>query len=543
MLDYKLILTKYFVLHMSGREIASDLHASKSGVNGFLQAFKACDTLSYPLPEGITNYGIAEQVYGTGTDHAAGSRSDTGFVQPDYADIYLQMTNRKNMTLVFLWSRYKNQCIESDERFYSYRQYCVKYAAWLEENHASMHFDAVCGQSIEVDFAGKTFEQIDRLNGDINTIVVFVAVLPYSQYIYAEGMLSTKEPEWITVNNHMLRFFGGVTPLVVCDNCKQAVSVNQDWINPDLNKDYAEWADHNHTAIMPAKVRRPRFKSSVENAVGILEKGFFHELEEMTFFSLDAFNDALHERLNTLNENNFKGKEYSRYDMWLEEKETLMPIPSVQYQYTERKEAKVSSDYHVRFDNSYYSVPYKQIHKPVLISATTSTVTIYTIAGQKLCEWPRSTSRGQWMTDPDHLPPLYRGKNEWNAPFFQRKATIVGPNTLTVIKHVLTSRKYEVQTYRQCVGILDFAKKYGGPVLEACCKQAVETNRMSYNFIKNSIRGIAAQASSGSESAKLNAIRNEGAYLRDTSATSIDRLLSKSKTLMDTEGGDSHEEQ
>ena len=76
---------------------------------------------------------------------------------------------------------------------------------------------------------------------------MFVAVLPYSQYIYAEGMISTAEPQWIEVNNHALDYFGGVPALVVCDNCKQAVIVNQDWIEPELNKDYADWAEANAT--------------------------------------------------------------------------------------------------------------------------------------------------------------------------------------------------------------------------------------------------------------------------------------------------------
>ena len=52
--------------------------------------------------------------------------------------------------------------------------------------------------------------------------------------------------------------------VLVCDNCKQAVVVNQDWIEPELNKDYADWADHYGTVILPAKVRKPKFKSSVE---------------------------------------------------------------------------------------------------------------------------------------------------------------------------------------------------------------------------------------------------------------------------------------
>ena len=63
-------------------------------------------------------------------------------------------------------------------------------------------------------------------------------------------MLSTKEPQWIEVNNHALDYFGGVPALVVCDNCKQAVIVNQDWIEPELNKDYADWADHYGTVIL-----------------------------------------------------------------------------------------------------------------------------------------------------------------------------------------------------------------------------------------------------------------------------------------------------
>ena len=76
------------------------------------------------------------------------------------------------------------------------------------------------------------FELIDKLTGEITTIVVFVAVLPYLQYIYAEGMVSICETQWIEVNNHALAYLGGVPTIVVCDNCKQAVTVNKDWIDP-----------------------------------------------------------------------------------------------------------------------------------------------------------------------------------------------------------------------------------------------------------------------------------------------------------------------
>ena len=128
--------------------------------------------------------------------------------------------------------------------------------------------------------------------------------------------------------------------------------VNKDWIEPELNKDYAEWAEHNGTVILPAKVKKPRFKSHVEGAVGILEKGLFHVLEERQYFSLDDFNNDLWEELDKFNDQPFTNKEHTRNYYWEEEKLDLMPLPPAHYEYTERKEAKISSDFHVRFDNA-----------------------------------------------------------------------------------------------------------------------------------------------------------------------------------------------
>ena len=96
MLDYKDIIIKHYALGMSGREIARTLSVSKTGVNSFLNAFKECKTLSYPLPEGITNYGIASAVYGS---HTTVSGRDLTYELPDYEAVAKDMSSRKNMTL------------------------------------------------------------------------------------------------------------------------------------------------------------------------------------------------------------------------------------------------------------------------------------------------------------------------------------------------------------------------------------------------------------------------------------------------------------
>ncbi len=528
MLDYKTIIIKRYLLHLSGSEIARQMGCSKSGVNDFLRAFEACPKIGFPLPEGITNYGIASIVYDL--PNSGSHLRDESFQLPDFPDVHRQMTTRKNMTLLFLWSRYKGRCDADEVKPYSYRQFCDLYTQWCDDNDEDAHFNHVIGQNMEVDFAGKTFELIDPLTGEISTIVVFVAVLPYSQMIYAEGMSSTKEPQWIKVNNHALKFFGGVPAIVTCDNCKQAVVANKDWIAPELNKDYAEWAEHNGTAIMAAKVRKPKYKSSVENAVGILEKGFFHDLEDRRYFKLDAFNNDLWEKLDELNSAPFKKKEHSRAYYWEEEKKELMPLPPAPYEYTERREATVSSDFHVRFDNAYYSVDQHYKHQKVSIRATPLKVRIYTLKGAFIEEHKRATRKNEWVTNPEDLPVGYNNYRDWSADFFINKAMTVGPWTVEVIKRLLKSRSLEVQTYRLCLGVLNYARKYSPQALEECCRQAVDKDRVSYTYIRNTIAGVAEDMNLKNKS-RLNQEKNDGAYIMDASAMDVQNLLSKSQKL------------
>ena len=530
MLDYKDILTKHFVLHMSSREISRQCNVSKSGVNDFLAKFRECEDLDYPLPPGISNAGIARLVYGKVS--ADGARNES-YEYPDYGEVLNLTRDRKNMTLQKCWERYRRKCEAEGKKAYQYRQFCDLFSKWCEENYETVHFSAVKAQTMEVDFAGRTFRLIDKLTGEITPIIVFVAILPYSQYIYAEGMVSTKEPEWIEVNNHALTAFGGVLAIVVCDNCKQAVIANQDWIQPELNQDYAEWAEYNHTVILPAKVRKPKYKSSVENAVGILEKGIFQDLEDQRYFSLEQFNEDLWEKVAELNEAPFKKKEHCRRWYWEEELESLMPLPSTQYHYMERSMAKVSSDFHVRFDNAYYSVDKAYLHKKVVIRATAAEVKIFSQEGDLLAEWPRAHHRGEWHTNPEHLPQNYRDFSEWNSTYFIRKASLVGVNTSELVKRILKSRKLEVQTYRLCMGVLGFTKTYSNAALEECCKRALAAERPTYTYVKNTIGAVAEEFGGGGYNTDENRKRNEDAYLMDSSYSDMNNLLNRSRALVD----------
>ena len=130
----------------------------------------------------------------------------------------------------------------------------------------------------------------------------------------------------------------------------------------------------------------------------------------------------------------------------MEEKHELLPLPSIHYEYMEKRTAKVSGDIHIHFDNAYYSVDKSYLHKSVMIVASASTVNIYSMKGELIVSWRRASRRGEWLTDPAHLPESYKQMYEWNATYFTRKAMTVGPNTVKVIDNILKSREHEVQT-------------------------------------------------------------------------------------------------
>ena len=80
-------------------------------------------------------------------------------------------------------------------------------------------------------------------------------------------------------------FFGGVPTLVVPDNLKAGVTRPCRY-DPDLNTTYHEMARHYGTAIVPARVRKPRDKAKAEAGVQLVQRWICAALRNQTFFSL-----------------------------------------------------------------------------------------------------------------------------------------------------------------------------------------------------------------------------------------------------------------
>ncbi len=99
--------------------------------------------------------------------------------------------------------------------------------------------------------------------------------------------------------------------MVVPDNLKTGVEKTE-WYTPVINRTYNEMAEHYGTAIVPARVRKPRDKTSVESTVGDLSTWITAALRNPTYFSVAELNGDIAKKLTDDNARPFQKRPGSR---------------------------------------------------------------------------------------------------------------------------------------------------------------------------------------------------------------------------------------
>ena len=464
---------------LSQRDIATSVAASKKTVNRILRLAKE-HNISWPLPKSQTNDELAKIFFSPAKETA------TSRPMPNLEHIHKEL-KRNGVNKKLLWREYIEHCRLSKQQPLMYSQFCYYIQQDEEKRQATMHIPRNPGERIEVDWAGDPAYVIDRVTGKKIKAWVFVAVLPYSQYTFVEAFTDQRQKSWLRAHVDMYAFFGGVTKLLVPDNCKTAVIRNTDWYNPKLNTSYHELATYYDTVVMPARVRKPKDKSSAEGNVGHISTWIIAALRDEQFFSLAELNAAIRERVDAWNHRLFQKREGSPAELFLmEEKPCLADLPAYPYEIAEWKTATVQYNYHISVESMLYSVPYEYIHKTVDIRITDSLIEVF-YNHTRIASHPRLYGRkGQYSTMQEHMPANHQKFLAWNGDRFRKWAESIGVSTYQVIDSILTSHAIEQQGYRSCMGLLRLGEKHGSSNLEDACRQALSfSSYPSYKGIKN----------------------------------------------------------
>jgi len=466
---------------LSQREIATSCRLGRSTVRDYLLRAKAAG-LSWPLPEELGEEALERLLFPPPSD------SPRRRPPPDWPAIHQEL-RRKGVTLGLLWQEYRAAHPDG----YGYNQFCELYRGWANTLEPVLRQHYVAGERLFVDYAGQTVPVVDRRTGEMREAQVFVAVLGASNYTYLEATWTQSLPDWTGSHRRCFEFLGGVPALVIPDNVKSGVT-SPCFYDPELNRTYQKLAEHYGTAVLPARVRRPRDKAKAETGVQGVERWILARLRHRRFFSLAELNEALWELLAEYNRRPFYKLEGCRESLFLAlDRPALKPLPAQPYEYGEWKKARVSIDYHVEVDRHYYSVPYSLLGAQVEVCLTAHTVEILH-KGKRVASHLRSSQRGRHTTVLDHMPRHHREYLEWSPERLVRWAQQVGPATAGLVEQIFAGRAHPVQGYRACLGILRLGTRTSPQRLEAACARALALHALSYKSIDSILKhGLEAQ--------------------------------------------------
>lgn len=456
-------------LHSLGqpnRDVAAAVGCSASTVGRVLKAIRKSG-LEWPLPESMGDDAIRRIIY---PDRYAKRSS---FEDPDYKWVHEQL-KRKGVTRSLLYEEYCDLCRETGGSPCSRTTFNKGYEAWASSQNITMHIERKPGQKMEVDWAGTKMEIIDRDTGEAVPVSVFVACMPFSGKLYAEGFLGMDSESWLSAHVHAFDFYGGVPEELVPDNCKTAVTSHARGKDPVLNRSYSDLAEHYGCAVCPARVRRPKDKANVEAGVGLVTRRAIAALRDRTFFTLGELNAALAEKVAAINAAQFTRKPGSRSSVFeSQERPELSPLPKAPFQVCSWERATVRGDYHVAARGSFYSVPFEYAGKVVDIRITQSAMEIF-YQDVRIASHPRSYEGHSFTTNRAHMPENHVEYLEWNAEGLAKRAAGVGPACERAASVIMGGQKTRQKAIGQGKSLLALASRFGAAILEAACEKALE---------------------------------------------------------------------
>jgi transposase len=334
-------------------------------------------------------------------------------------------------------------------------------------------------------------EGIDIVNketGEITKTDFFCGVMAMSSMTYGEFTLSQKKVELMRSMEKAFRFFGGVTPYVTVDNQKAAV-VRSDWYDPDLNPGFIDFANHWGFAIIPARPMRPQDKAGNECGIGVVQRQFFQEVRNKTFFTLEELNICFREYLNRLNLAVMKDWDLTRVDRFEGEKLLLKACPENNWEPSEWKTPKVHSDCHVQVLKKFYSVPFKYVGQEVRVRITAKMIEVFDQDLNPLCAHLRLYGSELKSTENVHYPEQKVAVANFSVKQALFDAKRIGPETEILTKSLLEST-HPLLHLRRVQGILRLyqSKQVSREAIEHACKMGLTFGKTRYNYIKSTAK-------------------------------------------------------
>lgn len=413
------------------------------------------------------------------------SANQRGYYDPDWDYIHKELL-KKNVTLKLLHKEYEQEAKIQNKMPYAYRTFCEKYGHYGKKYNLTMPIHRKPGEILEVDWAGSTLSVKNSENGQDIKVYIFVATWPFSQYSYVEGFYDMKTDNWLTAHIHALEFFQGVPETVVSDNLRTGVT-KTDYSEPLLNEGYRQLSDYYRFTIVPARVRAPKDKSSVEGNVGFISRQVIAALRNETFFSLKELNQAISEKTQVLNQEAFQKRPGSRSTVFQEEELPFLgSLRHPRFTQSQWRISKVQLDYHIQVERMFYSVPYEYVNDEVEVRITDNLIEVYFNEHRIASHKRLRGDIGQYSSNIDHMPDNHRRYLTHTPKENLLWAEDIGPSTYDYVDYIL-SNNVEKKALKLLATLRNIASKSSLEELEAGCHTLMSVAKEPTNSLLKSI--------------------------------------------------------
>ena len=420
-------------------------------------------------------------------------------IMPDFAVIHARiMQEGSKANLYYMWLKYKKE----HPTGYQYTQFCHYYNQYAEAHGGSkelrMAVERIPGERVYIDWIGDQPELlVDPETGELRKAHFFVTTVGVSSMIYAEAFPDEKLHSFISGTVHALAYYGASPKYLVPDNLRAAI-IKHTKDELVVNSAYQDLEQFYDVVVLPPPPRKPKGKPTVEKGVQWLETHLLEDLKENTYYSLEELNRAVWRIIDTLNERCMQGANVSRREAFERFDKPQMQLLSngsfspCDYKYF----GKVPDNYHLLYDEHYYSVPFTYYGQPAFLKATMAEIRICDRNNKLICSHRRSyTTFPKYITKTEHMPEehrFYRDVNAKDGNYYRQWAKSYGPYTAKLIDSILLTAEHEEQTYNSYNGILHMCTDQSKLLVEEAAKLCVEASACRYSYFKKCLKQMSA---------------------------------------------------
>mgnify|MGYP002621502830 CR=1 FL=1 len=345
-----------------------------------------------------------------------------------------------------------------------------------QQQEAYMAIETLPGEETQVDFG---YIGTLNVNGKRRKAWVFVMVLSYSRFMFAEIVFDQTVKTFIHCHVNAFRYFGGVPETVKIDNLKAGV-MEANFYEPLIQRTYAAFAAHYGFWAQPCRVYTPTDKGKVEKGIDYVKDNCFKGREFRDDWEAKTF---LADWLTTIANVRIHGTTKKRPAAVFDaiEKSLLKPLNPIDFLFTDSARSTLNTNCHAAYKGNYYSAPFQYIGMELEIIEVNHLVKLY-LDQQEIAIHTLCTGKGNYVTDKNHYPPHKSMTLADILPTQRNEMAAIGRQALAFFDRFVGQEPLKKYDYRTISGILALRRKHEPARIDAACERALYYGSLSYTL-------------------------------------------------------------